>query len=157
MEDSQHEQIHLLQIRMEEISRTELKLCKIIIKYAPLVIAIGYFIMSCAFCFGIMFPIISSLCYLTIIPFISLFAISKLLKFCSWHRLPLWYSISIDLLNAIFYYFNLPIVGKPMLAIYLTITILFITIGMILKEKNNVKNRTSENGTSEYNRQYQLR
>lgn len=134
---------------MVEISRTELKLCKIVIKYSPLAIAIGYFIMSCASCFGLMFPIVSTLCYLTVIPFITLYAISKLLKFCSWHRLPLWYSVVIDILNAIFYYFNIPLVGKPMLAVYLTVTILFIVLGMYLKEKHNVKNRVSKNGSTD--------
>ena len=133
---------------MEEISRIELKVCKIIVKYAPIVIAIGYFIMSCASCFGVMFPFISSLCYLSIIPFITIYAISKLLKFCIWHRLPLWYCVLVDVLNAIFYYFNLPIIGKPMLAIYLTIAILFIILGMYLKEKHNAKDRRVERVTT---------
>lgn len=126
---------------MEELSKREVKVCKIIVKYSPMAIAIGYFIMACASCFGKMIPFISTLCCLSVIPFITLFSISKLLRFCSWHRLPLWYSIIIDGLNSAFYYFNLPIIGKPMLAIYLTITILFIILGMYLKEKRNVKNR----------------
>ena len=126
---------------MEELSRIELKLCKTIVKYSPFAIALGYFIMSCTSCFGIMIPLISSLCYLTIIPFITLFAVSKLLKFCIWHRLPLWYSVIVDLLNAMFYYFNIPIFGKSLLAIYLTITILFIILGMYLKEKYNKNKR----------------
>ena len=137
------EQIFQLQIKMEELSKLKTKLYKIIIKYAPITIAIGYFVMSCASCFGFMVPIVSTFCCITIIPFITLFAISKLLKFCIWHRLPLWYSLIIDLLNAIFYYFNLPIAWKTMLVIYLTITILFIIIGMCLKEKHN-KNKINK-------------
>lgn len=137
MEVLLHEQIFQLQIKMEEISKQELKICKIIIKYTPFIIAIGYFIMACCSCFGIMVPIISSLCYLSVVSFISLYVISKLLRFCSWYRLPLWYCVLIDLLNAIFYYFNLPIAGKSMLAVYLTITILFIILGMCLKERYN--------------------
>ena len=137
---------------MEEISRIELRICKIIVKYAPIIIAIGYFIMSLASCFGVMFPFISSLCYLSIIPFISMFAISKLLKFCIWHRLPLWYCVTIDGLNASFYYFDLPLVGKPMLTIYLTIAILFIILGVYLKEKHNAKTRAIKNNASGSNR-----
>ena len=133
---------------MEEISRLELRICKIIVKYAPLIIAIGYFIISLASCFGIMFPFVSSLCYLSVIPFITIFAVSKLLKFCIWHRLPLWYCVLIDGLNAIFYYFDLPLMGKSMLAIYLTITISFIVLGMCLKEKYNAKTRVIKNNAS---------
>lgn len=122
---------------MEEISKSELKRCKIVIKYTPFVIAIGYLIMACASCFGLMFPFISSLCYLGIVPFIFLLSVSKLLKFCSWHRLPLWYSIIIDLLNASYFYSNVTLDGKLMVAIYLVITIVFVVIGMCLKERYN--------------------
>ena len=82
MQDLLLEQIPQSLINMEEISRIEFRLCKIIVKYAPIAIAIGYFIISLVSCFGIMFPFISSLCYLSVIPFITMFAISKLLKFC---------------------------------------------------------------------------
>ena len=130
---------------MEEISKLQLKLCKIIIKYSPLCIAIGYFIMACCSCFGLVFPLMSTICHLSIISFVSLYSVSKLLKFCAWHRLPLWYSVFVDFLNALFYYFNFPLAGKSMLSIYLLITILFIILGMYLKEKHNAKNRSIEN------------
>lgn len=128
---------------MEEISKVELKICKIVVKYAPFIIAVGYFIMAICSCFGFVPHIISVFCSMSIIPFIVLFAISKLLKYCSWHRLPLWYSVLIDVLNAIYFYFNIPISGKFAIAIYLLITIVFILIGMCLKEKHNVKNRNT--------------
>lgn len=143
MVDLHHEQIYRLQKRMEEISKLELKTCRIIVKYSPFIIAIGYFIMAICSCFGFVPHFVSILCSMSIIPFIVLFAVSKLLKFCSWHRLPLWYSVLIDVLNAIYFYFNIPIGGKSAIAIYLLITIVFILIGMYLKEKHNVKNRTT--------------
>jgi hypothetical protein len=74
---------------MEEISKLELKLCKVVVKYSPFAIAIGYLIMAIAACFGIVVHVASILCSLSIIPFIVLICVSKLLKFCSWHRLPL--------------------------------------------------------------------
>lgn len=135
--------IFQLQKNMEEISKLELRICRVIIKYAPFIIAIGYFIMAISACFGFVPHIISIFCSMSIIPFIVLISISKLLKFCSWHRLPLWYSVLIDLLNAIYFYFNIPIGSKFAIAIYLLITIVFILIGMYLKEKRNVKNRTT--------------
>ena len=128
---------------MEEISKLELKICKIIVKYAPFTIAVGYFIMAICSCFGFVPHFISIFCSMSIIPFIVLFAISKLLKYCSWHRLPLWYSVLIDVLNAIYFYFNIPISGKFAIAIYLLTTIAFILIGMCLKEKHNAKIRTT--------------
>lgn len=127
--------------RMEEISKFELKVCKIIVKYAPFVIAAGYLLMAIFACFGIVLHIISIFCSMSVVPFIVLVSVSKLLKFCNWHRLPLWYSLLIDLLNAAYFYFNIPISGKVAVLFYLLITIIFILIGMYLKEKNNAEIR----------------
>ena len=127
--------------RMEEISKFELKVCKIIVKYAPFVIAAGYLLMAIFACFGIALHIVSIFCSMSVVPFIVLVSVSKLLKFCNWHRLPLWYSLLIDLLNAAYFYFNIPISGKVAVLFYLLITIIFILIGMYLKEKNNAEIR----------------
>ena len=127
--------------RMEEISKFELKVCKIIVKYAPFVIAAGYLLMAIFACFGIALHIISIFCSMSVVPFIVLVSVSKLLKLCNWHRLPLWYSLLIDLLNAAYFYFNIPISGKVAVLFYLLITIIFILIGMYLKEKNNAEIR----------------
>lgn len=128
---------------MEEISKFELSVCKIIVKYVPFIIAVGYLSMAIFACFGIALHIVSIFCSMSIIPFIALISVSKLLKFCSWHRLPLWYSILIDLLNAVYFYFNIPISYKMAILIYLIITIVFIIIGMYLKNKSNAKNRVT--------------
>lgn len=127
--------------RMEEISKLELKICKIIVKYAPFVIAAGYLLMAIFACFGVALHTVSIFCSMSIVPFIVLASVSKLLKFCNWHRLPLWYSLLIDLLNATYFYFNIPISGKVAVLFYLLITIIFILIGMYLKEKNNAEIR----------------
>ena len=137
---------------MEEISKFELKICKVIVKYAPFVIAAGYLLMAIFACYGIALHIASILCSMSIIPFIVLISVSKLLKFCNWHRLPLWYSLLIDLLNAIYFYFNIPISGKFAVLIYLLVTIIFILIGMYLKERYNEKIRVTKNMSSESNR-----
>lgn len=137
---------------MEEISKFELKLCKVVVKYAPFVIAAGYLLMAIFACFGIALHIVSIFCSMSIIPFIVLISISKLLKFCSWHRLPLWYSLLIDILNATYFYFNIPISGKVAVAIYMLITIIFILIGMYLKEKHNAKTRINKNRIANNNR-----
>lgn len=73
---------------------------------------------------------------------------SILLRFCIWHRLPLYYSLVIDIINTLDYYITFPVNNIIMLAIYLAITGCFILIGMYLKEKYNAKTRTIENRTS---------
>jgi len=75
--------------------------------------------------------------YTSLIPFICLIACSKLLKFCIWHRLPLYYSMLIDVINAIDYYIVIPIESKWMLLIYLVITGAFALYGAYLKNRYN--------------------
>lgn len=122
---------------MEVMSKSKLKICKIIVKHSPWLIAIGHFIMAILSCFGKVWYLLSLLCSLSIIPIISMITFSVLLKFCIWHRLPLYYSIVVDILNAIYFYFNILIGTELKILIYLVIVITFILIGMYLKEKYN--------------------
>ena len=126
---------------MVEISKGLARLTRIIVKYIPFVIAIGYLLMAIFSCFGISCIWLPVLFRFSMSSFICLFAISILLKFCIWHRLPLYYAITIDIINTIDYYFVIPISSKVLLLIYLVISIIFILVGMYLKEKYNVKNR----------------
>lgn len=128
---------------MVEISKTTAKLVKILVKYVPFLIGFMYFIQSVLFCFGIAIPWLTIIYRFSILSFFCMLAMSVLLKFCIWHRLPLYYGISIDVINTIDYYLIIPISNKLMLIVYLIITGIFILVGMYLKEKNNVKNRVS--------------
>ena len=77
---------------------------------------------------------------------------SVLLKFCIWHRLPLYYGIIIDTINTFDYYFTFSVNNITMLAIYLSITGVFILIGMYLKQKYNAKTRISKNRIADNDR-----
>ena len=128
---------------MVEISKGLTRLTRIIVKYIPFVIAVGYLLMAICSCFGISCIWLSVLFRFSMSSFVCLFAISILLKFCIWHRLPLYYAITIDIINTVDYYFVIPISSKVLLLIYLVISIIFILVGMYLKEKHNAKNRTT--------------
>jgi hypothetical protein len=128
---------------MAEISKGLVRLTRITVKYIPFVIAIGYLLMAIFSCFGISCIWLPVLFRFSISSFVCLFVISILLKFCIWHRLPLYYALIIDIINTIDYYFVIPVNSKILLLVYLLISVIFILIGMYLKEKHNVKNRTT--------------
>lgn len=128
---------------MVEISKGLVRLTRIIVKYIPFVIGIGYLLMAIFSCFGISCIWLPVLFRFSISSFVCLFAISILLKFCIWHRLPLYYSILIDVINAIDYYIVIPISSKWMILIYLLITGIFILCGVYLKDRYNRINRKS--------------
>ena len=137
---------------MEELSKITVKVTKIIVKYIPFIIGFMYLLHSILFCFGISIAWLMLTYRISILSIISLLAMSKLLKFCIWHRLPLYYAASIDIINTIDYYITFAINNELMLASYLTLTGIFILIGMYLKEKYNAKVRVIKNQSSESNR-----
>lgn len=126
---------------MEEVSKRLVKLSKIVVKYAPILIAIGYFVSAVASCFNVTIGFLVPIYKLSILSFICLLTCSKLLKFCIWHRLPLYYSVIIDVLSTIDYYFVIPLSNKWLLLIYLLIAGIFIIIGVYVKERTNRLNR----------------
>ena len=137
---------------MAEISKTFTKITKTIVKYVPFLIALMYFLHSILFCFGISIPWLMLIYRFSIFSFICLLAMSVLLKFCIWHRLPLYYGIIIDTINTFDYYFTFSVNNITMLAIYLSITGVFILIGMYLKQKYNAKTRISKNRIADNDR-----
>lgn len=130
---------------MEELSKITVKITKVIVKYIPFIIGFMYLLHSILFCFGISITWLMLTYRVSILSIISLLAMSKLLKFCIWHRLPLYYAASIDIINTIDYYITFTISNELMLASYLTLTGIFILIGMYLKEKHNAKVRVIKN------------
>ena len=137
---------------MVEISKTFTKITKTIVKYIPFLIALMYFLHSILFCFGISIPWLMLVYRFSILSFICLLTMSILLKFCIWHRLPLYYGVVIDVINTFDYYFTFPINNIIMLAIYLSISGIFILIGMYLKQKYNAKTRINKNRIADNNR-----
>ena len=127
--------------KMEVISKFWHKILLILVKYIPFIIAIGYLICTIFGCFGIKLFILPSLIYISPITGILILVMSKVLKFCIWHRLPIYYCFCIDILSTFDYKYNIPLSNINLIIIYLVISILFILIGMCLKEKYNRINK----------------
>lgn len=62
---------------------------------------------------------------------------SKVLKFCIWHRLPIYYCFCLDILSTIDYKYGIALSDINLIIVYMIITIIFIILGMYLKEKYN--------------------
>lgn len=120
------------------------KLLLIILKYGTWLIGLGYFVQSILCCFGINTFSLSILFGISVFPIITICLFSYMLGFCIWHRLPLYYVFTIDLINAFDYYIGIPITNKWMLIVYLLIAGIFILIGAFKKNRINVKKRNTE-------------
>ena len=124
-------------------NKTLYKLFLILVKYLPFIIAVVYFICIMSYCIGIELNVLMNTFFLS--PTMAGFILiaSFVFKACIWHRLPIYYSLVLQIINTIDYYSPIIFTNSIMLYVYLLITIVFILIGMYLKEKRNVKNRTT--------------
>lgn len=119
------------------------KICLIFIKYLPWVIGLYYLVLSILSCYGINLFVFNEIFGITAITILLVTCLSLILEFCIWHRLPLYYSSLIEIINGIDYYLTIPLSNKFMLIIYLIIFGVFILIGAYIKNKNNVKRKRS--------------
>lgn len=67
---------------------------------------------------------------------------SKVLKFCIWHRLPIYYCFLMDILSTIDYKYGIVSSNINLIIVYMIITVIFILLGMYLKERYNRKQRS---------------
>lgn len=129
----------LKELKMEVMSKFWHKILLILVKYIPFIIAIGYLISTILGCFGIKLLILPGLIYISPITGILILVMSKVLKFCTWHRLPIYYCFCVDILSTIDYKHHIPLSNINLIIVYLVVSIVFILVGMYLKERHNRK------------------
>ena len=125
------------------------KVFLIIVKYIPFILAVGYFIMAIESILNIHPVILPNLFFLSPISIVFILSASFVFKFCIWHRLPIYYCLTIQLINLIDYYSPIVFTNSTMLFIYIIVTIIFILLGMYFK---NLHNGYKHNSRSHYNR-----
>lgn len=128
--------------------RLNKKAILMVMKYTPWLIGASYFIQIVLGCFGIESFSLSILFGVSVIPALLLCLFSYFLGYCIWNRLPLYYVIFADALNAIDFYIGIPVTGKWMLIIYLLLIGIFILIGCLIKDKEHAKERDSKKNST---------
>lgn len=124
------------------------KITLLIIKFGTWLIGFAYLLQIILTCFGIQSFILTDLFGLAIVPTIALLAFSFFLGFCYWHRLPIYYALSANIINAIDFYIGISVTGKWMLIIYLLLIGIFILIGCLIKDKEHAKERDSKKNST---------
>ena len=117
------------------------KLILTVSKFGTWVIGISYFIQTILACFGIQLFLLNFLFSISVIPTFLLLTFSFFLGFCYWHRLPIYYALSINILNVIDFYIGLSVTSKWILIVYLLLIGLFVLIGCLIKNVKNVEER----------------
>lgn len=109
----------------------------LVLKYIPFLLAVIYFINTLLSLFYINAILLSYIAGISILPWIFILISSFVFRFCSYHRVPLYYIIGNDIINIIDGYFELPISDLVFMSIHSVIFfICFIVIFVLCKKCN---------------------
>ena len=117
------------------IEKNLYKLELIFIKILPLGIALCYLLNTILSYFGIDAVILSYIGGMSILPTAFILISSFVLKFCMYHRLPIYYIIVSDIFNYIDFYIGIPITTRDLFILNMLIAGIFIVLIVFTKAK----------------------
>ena len=120
------------------LSKIELLLIKVI----PFIIMFCYALNNILYYFDIEVIFLSTFSGLSILTWIFLYISSFVFKFCIYHRLPLYYILTIDIINYYDYLIGLPISDKRLFILDIIIIGIFLLFIVYFKFKQH-EQRTS--------------
>lgn len=133
---------------VESYNKTQYKIFLLLIKYLPFFIAVIYFISAICGCFGIQLIVIPNLFFMSPLTAGVWIFISFVFKCCVWHRLPIYYCMTLDTVTIIDYYNESQLTQPGMFSLCIGITLIFILLGMYFKNKYNVKRKRTKTSSS---------
>lgn len=119
------------------------KLFVIMLKYAPAVMVICCIINTTGAYFGYDMGFLSYISGISLIPWLFMLVASKVFRFCVYHRFMLYYIIIDDIINAIDYYFCIPVDDFKILMIHYVVLGIVISVAVY---KHNKKIRNERKG-----------
>ena len=121
------------------MSKNLYKLLIVMLKYIPMIISLCYLANTITAYVGIDIPVLSSIAGMSLLTWIFMYIATIVFKFCSYHRMFLYYILIVDIINIIDYYIGIPVSDFQLLMLHSIITgiSLFIILFLYLRTKNN--------------------
>lgn len=117
------------------MSKNLYKLLIVMLKYIPMIISLCYLANTITAYVGIDIPVLSSIAGMSLLTWIFMYIATIVFKFCSYHRMFLYYILIVDIINIIDYYIGIPVSDFQLLMLHSIITgiSLFIILFLYLK------------------------
>lgn len=125
---------------VEKLRESKYRLLIIVLKFIPMLIALCYMTSTIFNYFDYNIEPLSNLGGMSLLTWVFIYLASVVFKFCSYHRMFLWYVLVDDLVNIVDYYWNIPISTDNILMlhnIWIGIT-LFIILILYVKDNKRV-------------------
>lgn len=123
---------------VEEKLRNKLlyKVFLIILKYIPVVITLAYILNTALYWFNIDLSVLSNIAGLSLLPWIFIY-VAYVFRFCTYHRLLLYYIFLDDCINIYDYYFGIPLSDHSMLAVHTVLIGILVIVLLVNHVKSN--------------------
>lgn len=125
---------------VEKSRESKYKLLIIVLKFIPMLTALCYMTSTIFNYFDYNIEPLSNLGGMSLLTWVFIYLASVVFKFCSYHRMFLWYILVDDLVNIVDYYWNIPISTDNILMlhnIWIGIT-LFIVLILYVKDNKRI-------------------
>lgn len=125
---------------VESSRESKYKLLIIVLKFIPMLTALCYMTSTIFNYFDYNIEPLSNLGGMSLLTWVFIYLASVVFKFCSYHRMFLWYVLVDDLVNIVDYYWNIPISTDNILMlhnIWIGIT-LFIVLILYVKDNKRI-------------------
>ena len=113
------------------------KLFIVLLKYIPIFIALIYTLNTYAAFIGTDIPAANNIAGISLLTWIFMYMATIVFKFCSYHRMFLYYILIVDIINIIDYYIGIPITDFQLLMLHSIITGISLFIILFLYVKIN--------------------
>ena len=125
------------------MSKNLYKLLIVMLKYIPMIISLCYLANTITAYVGIDIPVLSSIAGMSLLTWIFMYIATIVFKFCSYHRMFLYYILIVDIINIIDYYIGIPVSDFQLLMLHSIITgiSLFIILFLYLKVNGTKVNK----------------
>lgn len=127
------------------LSKTLVKLLLVCIKYLPFIIALCYVLNIVLSYLDIDTIYLSAISHTSLLPLIFMLLCSFVYKFCIYHRLPLYYIFTNNVISSFDYKYHIPITDRLLFSLYLTITFIFIILTVYIYVTRNKETSTKNN------------
>lgn len=127
-------------VKEDALNKYLYKILIVSLKIIPMVLAICYTLNTVFAYFDIDTPVLSTLAGVSVFTWIFLYLSSIVFRFCSYHRMFLYYIAIIDILNTIDYYFNIPLDTFYILMLHTIIACISLFIILYLYVKYHKQN-----------------
>lgn len=119
------------------MSKNLYKLLIVMLKYIPMIISLCYLANTITAYVGIDIPVLSSIAGMSLLTWIFMYIATIVFKFCSYHRMFLYYILIVDIINIIDYYISIPVSDFQLLMLHSIITGISLFIILFLYLKRN--------------------